>query len=1078
MSTVMLCLLSAAGAALTTWAIAAVLGKRGNARRMDIVERSLATAYAGIFTVYPKRKLTICSQALVQLLGLPPEKRQLTDDEWLRIIHEDDRPEILRLAQESMQRGMAYTVDYRVKTLGGHVRWVRGHAQPVDNRGREPMINGMIIDITTLKHLELEVRARDERLRDASKAASFHAFEMDLERMEVTVDRPTIRRRREAGETLISNETYTCSIEASMAQHHPDDRHVYQAMLDRIKTQNVPFEVESRAMHADGTYHWTLAQGRLIKDGAGRRVRGVIQDIHARKQTQLQLQATEARLERIARGTNDGMWEADLVSDTVWVSPSFAKMIGHDALDLSSYRNLLLDLTHPEDAPQVQRAIAAHIADDTPLDIEFRQRTAAGEWRWYRSRGQCQRDAAGKPVKLSGSQQDITERRQYQQALIEATQAAAAASKAKSEFLANMSHEIRTPMNGVLGMTDMLLETSLDPVQREYADTVRTSARALLTVINDILDFSKVEAGKLDLELLDIDMRDTVEDVARLLAIDAHAKGLEVTVVVDPALPDLVRADAGRLRQVLLNLGGNAVKFTQRGEIAIAVQVVSHDADATLIRCEVRDTGVGIPEDRVASLFKPFSQVDASTTRRFGGTGLGLSIVRHLVELMGGAAGVSSTEGEGSTFWFTARLSVSTQLERSRSGLRAMLSGQRVLVVDDNATNRKVLMGQLTACGTNPACAASAQEALSLMRAAVDSGQPFDVALLDHRMPDRDGAEIGRMIVSDPRLNTARLILLTSAGQRGDGQRFAELGFAGYLLKPVTRRDLADCLRLALTTAARDWHLHTQPIITRHALRSHRGRDKHWILLAEDNAVNQKVAHKTLEKLGYRVDIVGDGRAAVEAWKSGRYDLILMDCQMPELDGYAATREIRRLQQGARHIPIVALTAHAMKGAAQECTSAGMDDYLSKPIDRERLETCLERFLGPAAQVTAAAQAEANETQVSMNDRPVDWRQLLAAFDGDEAFAREVASLFIVSGTNSLDEIAHALAGGDLQRLGAKAHEVKGASANLLAIAACSAAARLEAAAKIGDVDQVPHLERELRQEMTRTIEYLKQLVA
>jgi len=946
------------------------------------------------------------------------------------------------------------------------------------------MINGLVIDITALKHLELEVRARDERLRDASKAASFHAFEMDLERMEVTVDRPVIRRRREAGETLISNETYTCSIGASMEKHHPEDRHVYQAMLERIKTENVPFEVESRALDADGTYHWTLAQGRLIRDGRGRRVRGVIQDIHARKQTQLQLQATEARLERIARGTNDGMWELDLVNDTVWVSPSYEKMIGHSAQELSTYRNLLIDLTHPEDAPRVEQAIAEHVADGTPFDIEFRQRTAAGEWRWYRSRGQCQRDTAGKPITLSGSQQDITERRQYQQALIEATQAAAAASKAKSEFLANMSHEIRTPMNGVLGMTDMLLETSLDPVQREYADTVRSSARSLLTVINDILDFSKVEAGKLDLELLDVDLRDTVEDVARLLAVDAHAKGLEVTVSIDPALPDMVRADAGRLRQVLLNLGGNAVKFTQRGEVAIAVQVTSRDADATLIRCEVRDTGVGIPADRVPELFKPFSQVDASTTRRFGGTGLGLSIVRHLVELMGGLTGVSSTEGEGSVFWFTARLSVSMHVDRSRTELPAMLSGQRVLVVDDNATNRKVLMGQLSACGTNPACAASAQEALALMRDAVNVGRPFEVALLDHHMPGCDGAEMGRLMVADPQLKTVRLILLTSAGQRGDGQRFAGLGFAGYLQKPVTRRDLADCLGLALTTEARDWHMHTQPIITRHALRSHRGREKHWILLAEDNVVNQKVAHKTLERLGYRVDIVGDGRAAVEAWKSGRYDLILMDCQMPELDGYAATREIRRLQ-GARHIPIVALTAHAMKGAAEECTSAGMDDYLTKPIDRDRLEACLERFLGLAAQVAAAAQAQTNEVPVNMNDNkaadngsPVNWRQLLAAFDGDEMFAREVAALFIVSGTNSLDEIARALAGGDLQRLGAKAHEVKGASANLLAVAASTAAARLEAAAKTGDVDQVPQLERELREEMARTIEYLKQLVA
>jgi CheY-like chemotaxis protein len=331
---------------------------------------------------------------------------------------------------------------------------------------------------------------------------------------------------------------------------------------------------------------------------------------------------------------------------------------------------------------------------------------------------------------------------------------------------------------------------------------------------------------------------------------------------------------------------------------------------------------------------------------------------------------------------------------------------------------------------------------------------------------------MGELIITDPLIRSARLVLLTSTGQRGDGQRFAGLGFAGYLQKPVTRRDLADCLHLALTTDARDWHMHTQPIITRHALRSQRG-GKHRILLAEDNLVNQKVAYRTLERLGYRVDIVGDGRAAVEAWKSGRYDLILMDCQMPELDGYAATREIRRLQQDGNPIPIVALTAHAMKGAAAECISAGMNDYLSKPIDRELLEACLERHLG---RVVGGVE-DAQTTEIADQDDPVDWQQLLDSFEGDEAFTREVAALFVVSGANSLEEITAAIARGDWQRLGAKAHEIKGASANLHAPAVSTAATRLEAAAKSGDADQVAPLANELRAEMTRAIEYLRKIV-
>jgi two-component system sensor histidine kinase/response regulator len=678
-----------------------------------------------------------------------------------------------------------------------------------------------------------------------------------------------------------------------------------------------------------------------------------------RKAAEQQLRAADARLKRAMRGANDGLWELDVATREMWVSPRFAEMFGYDQQEFLGARQTFFDIVRTEDVVRLRDAIERSIRDEVLVDVEIRATPKAGEERWYRVRGALECDAAGTPLTVSGSQRDITERQQYALALLEATETAAAASQAKSQFLANMSHEIRTPMNGVIGMIELLLETPLNPMQLDYAETVRDSASALLTVINDILDFSKVEAGKLDLEMLEMDMRDTVEDVARLLAIQAHAKGLEVIALLDPSLPDMVRGDAGRLRQVLLNLGGNAVKFTQKGEVSIECKVVHKDEQGVMVRFEVRDTGVGIPASRLDALFKAFTQVDASTTRRFGGTGLGLSIARRLVDLMGGEVGVSSEEGVGSLFWFTVRLAVAHGTVKARPAPPIALRGQRIIIVDDNMTNRKVLMGQLSLCGMEAVCAGSADEALSTMRHAAAAGRAFEVALLDHQMPGCDGATLGKTILAEHALRGARLILLTSSGQRGDGRLFSDLGFAGYLLKPVTHRDLTDCLTVVLGMQAEGWRLSTQPIVTRHALRSQRTRESHHILLAEDNVVNQKVACRILEKLGYRVDVAADGAAAFEAWQSGRYQLILMDCQMPVMDGYETTRKIRELESGGKHIPIIALTAHAMKGADNECRAAGMDDYLSKPIDREQLQQSLSRWLNESGDTTGAAEQAA-----------------------------------------------------------------------------------------------------------------------
>jgi PAS domain S-box-containing protein len=682
------------------------------------------------------------------------------------------------------------------------------------------------------------------------------------------------------------------------------------------------------------------------------------------------------------------------------------------------------ELVAEHDRERVEAAFRGVTASDFPISFEIEWMDPDGRPRLIAWTNSCLVDARGEISHIVASGTDITERR-------EALAGAIDASRAKSDFLANMSHEIRTPLNGVVGMLELLADTDLTPDQREYARTASVSADALLGVISDILDFSKIEAGRLELDVEDFDLREVVEDTADVVAHQAHRKRIELTAWVDDRMPPLVRGDRGRFRQVLLNLLSNAVKFTEAGEVSVRAAPRTQRDGELVVEVAVTDTGIGIDPDRLPALFEPFLQEDSSTTRRFGGTGLGLAISRQLVELMGGELAADSRPGEGSTFRFTARLQVSDGEHPTRRRRVALPEGLRILIVDDSPANREILRASLESRVTRCDETDSGEDALVLMHTAASAGEPYELVVIDFHMGAMNGIELARAIRRTPSLRLARIVMLTSTASHRVDAREAEVD--AYLTKPVRRAALLETV--ARVFAQRDGQGSApEPVRVTERAPTAPAAPATRVLVAEDNAVNQLVIKGMLGKRGCVCDIVATGREALAALENGGYAAVLMDVQMPDIDGFEATALIRERERGHEHLPIIAMTASAMQGDRERCLRAGMDDYLTKPLRPDQLDAVLERWLGHTA----------TPTQPPSRNGLIDTGRVLRFRDDYPEIVDRLVALFADSTPPLLEQLAQAVHASDDEAVRRLAHKLKGSCQNVGAVRMATLCRELE----------------------------------
>jgi len=820
---------------------------------------------------------------------------------------------------------------------------------------------------------------------------------------------------------------------------------------------------EEPGLDANGNPVWVISTKVPLKNSQGRvyGLVGIGRDFTKQKKTEIELSREKQYLAAVNMNSPVAIVILDKQDQIKSCNPAFENLYGYKQEEIIGKK---LDTFFVD-------------ANSHSEVIEFLKQVKLGPIRAIRERSKRDGtlvtvDISGAPVVVQGEQVGLVVIYHDISDLAKARKEAEEANRAKSEFLANMSHEIRTPMNGVMGMLELALDTELTPDQRDYLSTSLQSAEALLSLLNDILDFSKIEAKHLELEKIPFNLRTAIEDVAYTLAGRAQTKGLELICQIDPEIYTDLIGDPARLRQILTNLAGNAIKFTTQGEIVIAAEPFQDVKKYTNVHFSVRDTGIGIPTERQNAIFDRFTQADGSTTRQFGGTGLGLTICKQLVEMMGGTIGVESEPGCGSTFWFNIpyekHYPTSSPLSH-KAVTPTMIQGVHILGVDDNTTNRTILSKMLSGFGCRVQMVENGQTALDVLRAAHEQNNPFQIVLLDMQMPGMDGEETAKMIKVDPLLRDAKIIILTSMGQRGDAARLQEIGCSGYLLKPVKMQMLLEALTSVLEVSS------IKPeLVTRHSI-SEKVRQGLRVLLAEDNPINQKLAVLLMQKAGYSVDVAENGKQALELLKKDKYCLMLMDVQMPEMDGYEATQAIRDWEGEKHHTPIIAMTASAMKGDRELCLNAGMDDYVSKPLDREQLFLTMKKWTGPGNEpiVDASTTPHTPVPDIPIltkngNEIPINFTEAYSRFRIDKETYSDIYLSFNKNLPEKIERMKAALDEGNTQEFFRYVHSFKGVAANLCAGPLTRLFLELEQMGLRDETENLPALLLQVKKEAVR----------